>query len=89
MTVTLAQLDRLDPKAGELPRTGTVLLAVGAARCTEEDLARLTMALHEAGRRLDGVVVADPDRSDRSSGRLLTEDHDQVVLPLRVTGGIR
>jgi hypothetical protein len=89
MTVTLAQLDRLDPKPGELPRTGTVLLAVGAARCTEEDLARLTMALHEAGRRLDGVVVADPDRSDRSSGRLLTEEQDQVVLPLRVTGGIR
>ena len=89
LTVTLAQLDRLDPQLAALPRTGAVLLAVGVARCTEDDLARLTMALHEAGRRLDGVVVADPDRSDRSAGRLHPDEQDDVVLPLRVTGGAR
>jgi len=89
LTVTLTQLDRLAPKPHGLPRAGTVLLAVGAGRCTEDDLARLTMTLHETGHRLGGVVVADPDRTDRSTGRLLADEDDDVVLPLRITGGMR
>ncbi len=90
LTVHLAQVDRGDPEVGALPRSAVTVLAVGAARVSQDDLARLTIALHDAGRRVDGVFVADPDRADRSTGRLNGDERDrQVVLPLRVTGGTR
>ncbi len=90
LTLTLAHLDRKDPDPADLPRSSATVLAVGAGRCTEDDLARLTIALHRAGRRLDGVLVADPDRADRSTGRHGPDrDEQQVVLPMRITGGTR
>jgi len=41
----------------------------------------------DAGRRIDGIVVADPDQTDRTSGRhTLDERSRQLALPTRLTG---
>ena len=43
------------------------------------------MAVDEAGRRIQGVVVTDPDNFDRTSGRLLQRDRvQQIPLPTRL-----
>ena len=63
------------------------MLALAPGVSTREQLARLAVAVDDAGRRIDGIVVADPDPSDRTTGRrTLDERSRQAPLPLRVTG---
>lgn len=87
LTVFLVVVERVHPYLGDTPGTEATLLAVGAATATDQELARVTVAVDDAGRRIDGVVVADPDADDRTSGRhTLDERSRQVVLPTRLTG---
>jgi capsular polysaccharide biosynthesis protein len=87
LTVVLAVVDRKDPRFGASLRTSGTLLSVSSGAATEEELARLAVAIDDAGRTIDGIVVADPDRSDRTTGRLsLDERSRQVALPVRLTG---
>ncbi len=47
----------------------------------------MAVAMDDAGRRIDGIVVADPDRTDRSSGRhTMDERARQPALPVRLHG---
>ena len=47
----------------------------------------MAVAVDDAGRHIDGVVVADPDPTDRTSGRrTLDERSRRVALPKRLTG---
>ena len=87
-TVVLAVVDRLKPEfAAQLPRTEVTLLAVSAGAATAEDLARTAVVADESGRLLTGVIVADPDDLDRTTGRLLQHERaQQVSLPNRLTG---
>jgi capsular polysaccharide biosynthesis protein len=87
MTVVLAVLDRLEPQL--LPSRGTsvTVLAVTAGSATAEELARAAVTADDAGSRIDGVVVADPDTLDSTTGRLLQHERaQQVPLPMRMTG---
>lgn len=87
LTIVLAVLDRRQPVAGPWLRAGAVVLAIAAGAATEEDLARLAVVVDDAGRRIDGIVVTDPDRSDRTTGRYTLEERArQVALPMRLTG---
>jgi capsular polysaccharide biosynthesis protein len=86
-TVVLAVLDRLKPELAQLPRTEVTLLAVSAGAATAEDLARAAVVADESGRLITGVIVADPDDLDRTTGRLLQHERaQQVSLPSRLTG---
>ena len=86
-TVVLAVVDRLQPELADLPRTDVTLLAVSAGAATAEDLARAAVVADESGRLLAGVIVADPDDLDRTTGRLLQHERaQQVSLPSRLTG---
>lgn len=87
LTVVLVVLDRQDPTPVEVPDDSVVLLALSAGSATAEELARVAMAVDETGARIHGVVVADPDNLDRTSGRLLQPDRvQQIPLPTRLTG---
>jgi hypothetical protein len=60
---------------------------VAAATATEQELAHVAVAVDDAGRRIDGVIVADPDQTDRTSGRRTMDERSrQVALPMRLTG---
>ena len=87
LTVVLAVLDRDDPKLLDVPAGSVVVLALSAGSATAEQLARLAVAVDEAGERIHGVIVADPDNLDQTTGRLLQHDRmQQMPLPMRLTG---
>ena len=86
-TVVVAVVDRDDPDLRHVPRTAVTVLAVASGAATAEELARAAVVADESGRLVSGVVVADPDVADRTTGRLLPHERaQQVSLPSRLTG---
>ena len=60
---------------------------MAATAATAPELARLAVAVDDSGRRIDGVLVADADRADRTSGRHTLEQRTgRIALPVRLTG---
>jgi capsular polysaccharide biosynthesis protein len=88
LTIILVAVDRRQPDLGDAPTTAAAtMLSVAAGAATEQELARVAVAVDDAGRRIDGVVVADPDLTDRTSGRHTMEERSRrVALPMRMTG---
>lgn len=87
LTVVVAVLDRRQPRMPRLDRSTAVVLAVSAGAASSEDLARAAVAAYEAGFRISGVVVADPDPLDKTTGRLLPHERmQQQPLPSRAGG---
>jgi len=87
LTIVLVVADPQEPTLDGVPSTEVTVLALAPGVSTREQLARLAVAVDETGRRIDGIVVADPDPSDRTTGRhTLDERSRQAPLPLRVTG---
>jgi hypothetical protein len=87
LTVELVVVDRRNPQFVGLDRNAVTLLAVASSSATAEDLARTAVAAYEAGGRISGVIVADPDSLDRTTGRLLMQQRsEQAQLPTRMTG---
>ncbi len=87
LTIVLAVVNRRQPVVGPWLRANATVLAIAAGAATEEELARLAVVVDDAGRRIDGIVVTDPDRSDRTTGRYALEERArQVSLPMRLTG---
>ncbi len=71
LTVVVAVVDSRNPRlAAGVPATATVL-AVSAGAATAEQLARVALSITSAGVDISGIVVADPDPADRTTGRLL------------------
>ena len=87
LTIIFTVADRREPTLLGIPVTGATVLAISPGVGTREELARLAVAVDDAGRRIDGVVVADPEPSDRTTGRrTLDERALQEPLPVRMTG---
>jgi capsular polysaccharide biosynthesis protein len=90
LTIVFTVADRKEPTLGGVPNTAVTLLAISPGVGTREELARLAVAVDDAGRRIDGVVIADPDPSDRTTGRrTLDQRAMQAPLPVRMTGPSR
>jgi capsular polysaccharide biosynthesis protein len=70
LTVVVAVVDSRNPRLAAVPATATVL-AVSAGAATAEQLARVALSLTSAGVDISGILVADPDPGDRTTGRLL------------------
>ena len=70
LQIRIVVVDRDAPHLlGTRPTTAAVVgLAAGAV--TAEELARLAVAAAGTGRMIDGLVVADPDPADRTTGRV-------------------
>ena len=87
LTVVMAVVDRRDPRFAGMPDTSVTILAVSSGSATAEDLALTAVRADDAGHRIVGIIVADPDNLDRTTGRLLQHERSQqVVLPTRLTG---
>jgi capsular polysaccharide biosynthesis protein len=90
LTITVVVLDRRTSQLESVPPRGRTLVAVSAGTVTAEELARAAVTLDDAGQRIDGMVVANPDDLDHTTGRLpqrLRPAH--LSLPSRLTGAIR
>ena len=87
LTVVLAVVDRRSPTLSRIPETSVTVLAISPGAATTEDLARLAVAVDDSDRRIDGIIVADPDPADATTGRRTLNDRAlEPPLPLRTTG---
>jgi Chain length determinant protein len=87
VAIDIVVLERPKPDLGDARLSEAMLLSVAAGTATEQELARVAVAVDDAGRRIDGIVVADPDGTDRTSGRHTMDERSlQPLLPTRLTG---
>jgi capsular polysaccharide biosynthesis protein len=70
LTVTAAVVDTQTPQLAGTMRTTVTLLGVSAGAATAEQLARVAVSAASDGRQIAGIIVADPDPADHTSGRL-------------------
>jgi capsular polysaccharide biosynthesis protein len=76
VVVAVANPDR--PQLNGMIRTGITLLGVSAGAVTAEQLVRLSASAAASGRHLAGILVADPDPGDQTTGRM-----PQLARPVR------
>jgi capsular polysaccharide biosynthesis protein len=70
LTVVVAVVDAQSPQVLDTVRTAATVLAVSAGRATAEQLARMAMSASLGGRDIAGILVADPELNDRTTGRI-------------------
>jgi hypothetical protein len=77
------------PRVANLPRTGATVLGVSAGAATADQLARVAARLAATGRHIAGILVADPDPSDPTTGRIPQLARSTQVRPTRMTSTVR
>jgi capsular polysaccharide biosynthesis protein len=70
LTVLVAVVDAQNPQVADTTRTTATVLAVSAGAVTAEQIARAAASAAAAGRDITGILVADPDPDDHTTGRL-------------------
>jgi hypothetical protein len=78
LTIVVTVVDSNTPRMPDTMRTGAAVLAVSAGAVTAEQLARAAVCAAVDGRDVVGILVADPERTDRSTGRI-----PRLVQPTR------
>jgi hypothetical protein len=87
LTVVVAVVDGEAPSVAATMRTATTVLGVSAGAVTAEQLARVAASAAADGREIAGILVADPDPADRTTGRLpQLMQPAQRKMPTRITG---
>lgn len=87
VTVLVCVVDGHTPRLADQMHTTAAVLAVSSGGATAEELARVAVSAADRGRRITGILVADPDSTDHTTGRLpqlarTTARH----APTRLTG---
>jgi capsular polysaccharide biosynthesis protein len=85
-TVIVVVVDGRDPRVPPAVRTSATVLGVSAGGVTAEELARVAAAAAADGRDIYGILVANPDPDDQTTGRIPHLPPIQHALPTRVTG---
>jgi len=70
LTVVVAVVDGQNPQVADTTRTTATVLGVSAGAVTAEQVARAAASAAAAGRDITGILVADPDPDDHTTGRL-------------------
>ena len=87
LVLELDVVDRQQPVLPDLRRADAIVLIVSSGTATEEDLARVAVAAYESGGRFRGIVVADPDTLDHTTGRLLQAQRAvEPPMPMKLKG---
>jgi capsular polysaccharide biosynthesis protein len=80
----------VDGKGAQLPqtmRTSATLLGVSAGAATADQLAQVAVSVVSGGREITGILVADPDSADETTGRLPQLGRRGLQrMPTRLTG---
>jgi capsular polysaccharide biosynthesis protein len=84
--VVVAVIDGQDPRIPDTVRTSATVLGVSAGKATAEQLAQAATAASVDGREIYGILVANPDPDDQTSGRIPRLTAPGRVLPTRVNG---
>ncbi len=84
--VVVAVVDGQDPQIPDTARTSATMLGVSAGKATGEQLAQAATAASVDGREIYGILVANPDPDDQTSGRIPRLTAPGRALPTRVNG---
>jgi capsular polysaccharide biosynthesis protein len=89
LSVIVVVVDGSAPKVPEKIRTAATAIGVSAGKATAEQLARAAMVAAPDGREILGILVADPDQTDQTTGRVprLTRPARRKV-PNRLSGEV-
>jgi hypothetical protein len=85
LSIVVAVVDGQTPRVANLPRTGVTVLGVSAGAATADQLARVAASSAANGRDISGILVADPDPADPTTGRLPQLARSVQVRPTRMT----
>jgi capsular polysaccharide biosynthesis protein len=69
LTVIIAVVDGMAPEVADTTRGATTVLAVSAGAVTADQLARVAVNAADDRRDIAGIIVADPDPADHTTGR--------------------
>jgi capsular polysaccharide biosynthesis protein len=87
LTVVVAVVNGASPEVADMIRTTVTVLAVSPGAATAEDLARVAASAGADGRQIDGIVIANPDPADTTTGRAPQLSRGRRRgQPTRVTG---
>jgi capsular polysaccharide biosynthesis protein len=87
LTVVVAVVDNRNPQVPDTITTTAALLGVSAGAVTADQLARVVVNAVSHGSEITGILVADPDSDDATSGRLAQlGQRAQLRMPTRMTG---
>lgn len=90
LTVVVVVVDAQAPQVTDLVRTTATVLGVSAGVATGEQLARVAASAAVGRHDIGGILVADPDPGDTTTGRLpLVERPAHRRRPTRMTGTAR
>jgi hypothetical protein len=78
LTVVVAVVDDRDPRVAGTMHTSVTVIGVSAGAATAAQLAQLAASSADDGRPIDGILVADPDPADHTTGRI-----PPLVVPAR------
>jgi capsular polysaccharide biosynthesis protein len=70
LVIVVAVMDSRAPKMPDTMRTNATVVGVSAGAATAEQLALAAVAAGADGREITGILVADPDPSDQTTGRI-------------------
>lgn len=70
LTVVVVVVDGKTPQMPEMMRATTTVVGVSAGAVTAEQLARVAVNAAADGREVAGILVADPDPADQTTGRI-------------------
>jgi len=87
LAVVVAVVDGKNPGMPDTMRTTATLLGVSAGAATADQLARAAVSAVSDGREITGILVADPDSDDATTGRMSQLGRRaQRRMPTRMTG---
>ena len=69
LTIVVAVVDDQTPKVADTMHATTTVLGVSAGATTAGQLARAASSAAADGREIDGILVADPEPTDHTTGR--------------------
>jgi hypothetical protein len=78
LTVVVSVVDGRNPSVAETSLSSITVLGVTAGTTTAEQLARVATSAATHGSSIDGILIADPDPTDPTTGRI-----PQLVRPAR------
>ena len=70
LVIVVAVVDSRAPKMPDTMRTNATVIGVSAGAATAEQLARAAVVVASDNREITGILVADPDPDDQTTGRI-------------------
>jgi hypothetical protein len=87
LTIVVSVVDAKAPRLTGTMRTTATVIGVTSGRTTAEQLAQVAVAAATDGREVAGILMADPDPTDQTTGRLPEPGRPtRRVQPTRLTG---